>query len=114
MPGVGTVIGGLIGGALGAWAGNKAGGAAGEYFNTTEEIEVAVGDNRDEVSLGTREQLLELAENRLNVLYEQLDQLCFIDIADWLKNFHSALKEMRQHTLTQIQEIEKELSHGIA
>jgi hypothetical protein len=114
MPGVGTVIGGLIGGALGAWAGNKAGGAAGEYFNTTEEIDVTVGDNRDEVSLGTREQLLGLAENRLKVLYEQLDQLCFIDIADWLQNFHSALKGMRQHTLTQIQEIEKELSHGIA
>lgn len=114
MPGVGTVVGGLIGGALGAWAGNKAGGAAGGYFNTSEEIEVAVGDNRDEVSLGARERLLELAENRLRVLYEQLDQLCFIDIADWLKNFHSALKEMRQHTLTQILEIEKELSHGIA
>jgi len=114
MPGVGTVVGGIVGGAFGAWAGNKAGGAAGEHFNAAEEIAVLVGDNRDEVSLGAREQLLELAEHRLKVLYEQLDQLCFVDIACWLSNFHGALKDMRQHTCTQVQEIEKELSHGIA
>jgi hypothetical protein len=114
VPGIGTLIGGLIGGALGAWAGSKAGGAAGEYFNTTEEIEVELGDNRDEVSVGTRLQLLESAENRLKVLYEQLDKLCFLDISAWLKDFHSALENMRQSTLNHIQEIEKELIHGIA
>lgn len=114
LPGVGTVVGGLIGGVFGGWLGSKAGGAAGGYFNASEEIAVSVGDNRDEVSLGARQQLLELAEHRLNVLYQQLDQLCFIDISNWLNNFHSVLKDLRQHTLTHVQEIEKELTHGAA
>lgn len=114
LPGVGTAVGAIIGGLLGAWAGSKAGGGAGRQFNTTEEIAVVVGDNRDEVSLEARDRLLEIAENRLKVLHEQLDQLCFIDIADWLKNVRYALENMRHHTLTQIQEIEKELNHGIA
>jgi hypothetical protein len=114
FPGVGTVIGGLIGGVVGAWAGSKAGGAAGGYFNTTEEIEVSVGDNRDEVSLETREGLLEFAETRLNVLYQQLDKLCFIDIAEWLQNFERALVSLRQNALTHSQEIQKELIHGPA
>lgn len=114
LPGVGTVVGGLIGGAIGAWAGSKAGGTAGEYFNSTEEIDVPVGDNRDEVSLGARQRLLELAEHRLSALHQQLDQLCFIDISNWLNNFRSVLKSLRQHTLAHIQEIEKELAHGAA
>lgn len=114
VPGIGTLIGGLIGGALGAWAGSKAGGAAGEHFNTTEEIEVELGDNRDEVSVETRLKLLELAEDRLTVLYKELDRLCFIDISAWLKDFRWALENMRQSTLRHIQEIEKELAHGTA
>lgn len=114
MPGVGTAVGAVIGGLVGAWAGSKAGGGAGRHFNTVEEIEVIVGDNRDEVSLEARERLLKIAENRLTVLYEQLDQLCFIDIADWLSNVRHALDNMLNHTRTQIQEIERELNHGIA
>lgn len=114
MPGVGTIAGALFGGAIGTFLGSKAGATAGGHFNTTEEISVILGENSDEVSLETRVLLLEFAENRLNVLYEQLDQLCFINTANWLENFHNVLEEMRQHTLIQIHEITKELPHGIA
>ncbi|MCE5989549.1 dynamin family protein [Pseudomonas sp. LM20] len=114
MPGIGTVVGGLLGAAVGSWVGSKAGGAAGEQFNSTQEIDVIIGDNREEVSLDTRQQLLRMAENRLTLLYEQLDNLCYVAIDVWLHNFSRELRAMRRLTLRHINEIEQELNHGIA
>lgn len=113
-PGVGTVIGGFIGAAVGGWLGAKAGGAAGSQFNESGAFDIVVGDNRDEVSLTTREHFINHAEDRLNRLYNQLDQLCFVDISNWLQKIRQALKDLDTLATQQIKEIQKELNHGTA
>lgn len=113
-PGVGTVIGGLIGAAVGGWLGAKAGGAAGSQFNESGAFDIIVGDNRDEVSLTTREHFINHAEDRLNRFYNQLDQLCFVDISTWLQKLRQALKDLDALAAQQIKEIHKELNHGTA
>lgn len=114
LPGIGTAIGGAVGAALGAWAGSKAGGAAGRPFNEEAEFDLAVGDNRQEVSLETRKHLVKRAELQIAALCSQLDQLCFVDIESWLLGFGDSLQQLRQQTNTQRVEIEEELTHGIA
>lgn len=114
FPGVGTVVGGLLGGIAGGWLGNKGGGTAGGLFNSTEELEIEVGDNRDEVSLAARERLIELARHRVQALYQQLDQLCYGAVTDWLRGFSRELEATRKQAMLQINEIEQELAHGIA
>lgn len=113
-PGVGTVVGGLIGAAVGGWLGAKAGGAAGSQFNESGAFDIVVGDNRDEVSLTTREHFINHAEDRLNRLYNQLDQLCFVDFSNWLQKLRQALNDLDALAAQQINEIHKELNHGVA
>lgn len=114
MPGVGTFLGGLVGGALGGWLGGKGGGAAGGFFNASEEFEVPVGDNRDEVALAARQRWIEHAGHRLEAMYQQLDSRCYGAIVEWLARFDRELVATRDETHKQITEIEKELAHGIA
>ncbi|WP_434984325.1 dynamin family protein [Pseudomonas protegens] len=114
LPGPGTIIGGLIGAAIGGWMGAKAGAAAGGQFDETTQFEIIVGDNRDEVSLTTREHFIEYAKDRLNRLYLQLDALCFVDVSTWLSNLSQALKNLDDLAAQQINAISKELDHGPA
>jgi hypothetical protein len=114
MPGIGTAIGGVLGAALGAWAGSKAGAAAGRPFNEETEYDFAVGDNRLDVSLETRKHLVTRAELKIAALCGQLDQLCFVDIENWLKGFNDSLQQLRLQANTHRVEIEEELTHGTA
>jgi|GEM_PF-535297 len=113
-PGAGTMIGGLIGAALGGWFGGALGGVAGSQFNESGAFDIVVGDNRDEVSLITREHFFTHAEDRLNRLYSQLDRLCFVDISSWLHQLHHALKGLDELANQNINEIQKELTYGTA
>lgn len=114
LPGIGTAIGGVIGAALGGWLGSKAGGMAGSKFNNSDSFDIVVGDNRDEVSMATREHFISHAQDRLDRLYHQLDQLCFVDISNWLQRLCQALQGLDNLATQQINEIHKELNHGTA
>jgi len=114
FPGIGTAIGGVLGGILGGWLGGGLAGKAGKAFNSTEELDIEVGDNREDVALRTREQFLQAADQRLSILYECLDKLCYVEIADWLQSFTCGLRDMNRLTLKHIHEIEMELKHGVA
>ncbi|WP_223520728.1 hypothetical protein, partial [Pseudomonas sp. BF-R-25] len=100
--------------AIGGWMGAKAGAAAGGQFDETTQFEIIVGDNRDEVSLTTREHFIDYAKDRLNRLYLQLDALCFVDVSTWLSNLSQALKNLDDLAAQQINAISKELDHGPA
>jgi hypothetical protein len=111
---VGTVIGGLVGGILGGWLGGKAGGAVGENFNETETIQTKVGDNREEVAEAVRKALVETSEQYMIEISRGLDQLCFDNLEGWIKKLQTSLNSFRRKLEVQINEINEELTHGIA
>lgn len=106
LPGIGTAVGGVIGGAAGGYAGQK----AGEYFTEEKNIDVIVGDNRQEVALKARELLIERARKQTEEYCQQVDQRCFSDIHQWLQQVSHALAHLRNELTQQSASIKKELS----
>lgn len=111
---VGAFVGGIIGGGLGLYLGKKAGGAVGENFNKAETFQTQVGDNREEVAEAVRKVLIEASERYLVEISRGLDQLCFENLEDWIKKLQTSINSFRRKLEAQINEINEELTHGIA
>jgi hypothetical protein len=111
---VGAGVGGLLGAVVGGWLGGKAGGAVGENFNETEIVQTKVGDNREEVARAVCKALVETSEQYMIEISRKLDQLCFENLEDWIKKLQTSLHSFRLKLETQINEINKELTHDIA
>jgi len=110
---VGVFVGGLLGAGIGGWFGGKAGEYVGENFNTTETIFTKVGDNREEVVEAVCKDLIKKSELYMIEVARKLDEICFENLENWLKNIQTSLNSFRRKLECQIEEINKELDHGI-
>jgi tRNA U34 5-carboxymethylaminomethyl modifying GTPase MnmE/TrmE len=112
FPGLGTAAGAAVGGLfgiIGGFIGEKVGGLAGEQFNSEQTTDIDLGDNRQEVSLATRKQLVNRAECEIKILSEKLDELCFAATEQWLEQVINLLANLSQEINTQKTLIYKEL-----
>ena len=99
IPGVGNVVGSMAGGAIGGWIGSKIGEWTGDY----EEIEIYVGDNKEEIILNFQDKLIKEFENITIKTYENInnDFLIplnkFIDEKEtYIKEFETNLKNIKE------------------
>ena len=119
--GILAVIGGLLGAlagpagsvagaGLGGWIGSKLGGYVGSQFDGEQEFDVDIGDNRQEVCLATRTQLIDRAERQIAQLCQQLDAACFGATDSWLQQCALALAALRHEVQSQRSAIGQELA----
>jgi hypothetical protein len=92
------------------YVGDKIGGKVGEQFDGQENMTVAVGDNRHEVTIASRQKLVGFAETQLKAVCVQLDHICFAETENWLTQVSEALADLTKELSQQQLAITTELS----